>query len=224
MPSSPASTSPRIALFGATGRTGQRVLARLLARGCELRLLVRMSDRLDLDTRERLAPQAVLEGDARDADMVSAVLAGAEVVVSALGMQEIAEPASDLSDSLRTIVGTMPAAGVGRIVAVGCAAALPDARGGFRDDPGADADALRHVWAEHRRQWEVLRDAPVEWTLFCPTRLLADVRAGRARTLADALPAGADVTGLDDLADAIVAEVVEPRFHGQRVGIGSVGR
>jgi putative NADH-flavin reductase len=218
------STTPRVAIFGATGRTGRRVLARLLALGWQVRLLVRQSERLDFDTHARLGANAVLEGDARDAELVSAALAGAEVVVSALGMHDVAEPASDLSDSLRTIVGTMPAAGAGRIVVVGCAAALPGPRGGFRTDGGDGPAALRHVWAEHRRQYEVLRDAPLEWTLLCPTHLVADVPPGGARTAVDTLPAGSDVTGLDDLAEAIVAEVIAPHFTGHRVGIVSAAR
>lgn len=222
MPNHDASTRPRLALFGATGQVGRRVLDRLLARGLEVRVLVRNAERLDADARVLLAAGAIVEGDARDADAVSRALAGAEVVVSTLGMRDISEPATDLSDSLRTIVGTMPAAGAGRIVAVAAASALPNGRGGYRRDDGVP-DMLRHVAAEHVRQFEALRDAPtgVEWTLFCPTFLKPRGRLGSVRMAAEMLPAGSDITGLDDLADAIVNEVMAPRFMGHRVGIVS---
>ena len=221
MPETDRPATPRVALFGATGQTGRRVLARLLARGCAVRVLVRFAERLDPDGRFELAAGAVVEGDARDADLVREVLTGADVVASALGMNDITEPATDLSDSLRTIVGTMPAAGVGRIVVVGSAAALPNASGGYRADDGVLPAALRNVSAEHVRQHQVLRDGPVAWTLFCPTFLNAGVPAGNVRTALEALPPGSSITGLDDLAEAIVAEIAEPRFVGHRVGIVS---
>ena len=217
------SATPSVALFGATGRTGRRVLARLLARGCAVRVLVRQVERLDLDHRARLGVHAALEGDARDADLVSALLAGTDVVVSALGMHDASEATSDLSDALRTIVGTMPAAGAGRIVVAGCAAALPGVHSDLPPAGGAARDTLCHVDAEHRRLYEVLRNSPVRWTLFCPARL-EDVAGGGVRTAVDALPPGGGATALDDLAAAIVAEVVGPRFTGRRVGVVSAGR
>jgi hypothetical protein len=58
--------------------------------------------------------------------------------------------------------------------------------------------------------------------MFCPSFLDPGVSAGSARTALEALPPGASITGLDDLADAVVAEIMEPRFVGHRVGIVSV--
>jgi len=219
---------PRVALFGATGSVGSRVLARLLARGCDARLLVRFAEHVDYDLRVRLAGDAVVEGDDRDADAVLRALAGVEVVVSTIGTSDIGEADAMLTDSVRTIVGTMPAAGAARIVAVLLAAVLPNARGGYLADDldlRADqyhAEPMREGVSEHVRTYEALREAPVAWTVFCPMALRDGVPPGRTRTALDALPGGSDVTGLDDLADAIVAEVLEPRFVGHRVGIVSL--
>ena len=47
MPETDRPATPRVALFGATGQTGRRVLARLLARGCAVRVLVRFAERLN---------------------------------------------------------------------------------------------------------------------------------------------------------------------------------
>src|SRR5215213_9335189 len=116
----------KVSLFGATGQTGRRVLARLLAGGHDVRVLVRNAERLDMDARAQLAPGAIVEGDARDADAVSDALRGAEVVISTLGMSNHREAGTDLSDAVRTIVGTMPAAGADRIVAVASTSVLPN--------------------------------------------------------------------------------------------------
>lgn len=216
MPPSPDPALPRVAIFGATGRLGGRVLARLVERGCDVRLLVPFADHLDYDVRVRLRGDAVVEGDPRDADLVLSTLAGAEVVVSALDPRDLAESATGLTDALRTIVGTMPAAGAGRIVVVGCMTALRVAAGGTRT-----SGATAHESSEPERQHEVLRNAPVEWTLFCPADVREGASSGAIRMAIDAMPAGGGATGLDDLANAMVAEALEPRFTGHRVGIAS---
>lgn len=218
----PQPAPPVVALFGGTGQTGRRVLERLLARGATVRLLVRQAERLPSALRASLGVGAVHEGDARDAEAVATVLSGASAAISTLGMNDMTAPATDLSDSVRTIVGTMPATGTSRIVAVASASVLPRADGGYRAADGVPA-MLQHVTAEHVRQYEALRAAPrgVAWTLFCPTFLVADVRPGSARTKVEGLPPGSHVTGIDDLADALVDEALAPRWTGKRVGIVS---
>jgi putative NADH-flavin reductase len=212
-----------VTLLGATGQTGRRVLARLLDAGAAVRVLVRRADRLPVALRARLPADAVHEGDARDPAAVAAALHGAQAAVSTLGMQDITVPATDLSDGLRTLLGAMPAAGVRRVIAVASTVVLPDDHGRLRAE-GELPDWLRHVAAEHVRQYRALvvagdRDG-LAWTLFCPATLSADVH-GRYHAAADALPPGGDRTGYDDLADAIVRELAEGRFVGRRVGIVS---
>jgi putative NADH-flavin reductase len=218
----------RVALVGATGQAGRRVLARLLDLGREPRVLVRQAGRLPPELRERLPAAAVHEGDARDAAAVRRLLDGADAAVSTLGMADIGLPATDLSDGLRTLLAAMPAAGVRRVIAVASTVALPHPDGGLRGERPQPA-AMRNVTAEHLRQYRAIveggeRDG-LEWTLFCPATLTRDP-AGRYRTAPDALPpglaaAGEATTRYDDLADAIVRELDEGRFVGHRVGIVS---
>ena len=215
---------PRVvALAGATGRTGGRVLARLLDAGRAARVLVRDPARLPAALRERLPADAIVVGDARDPDAARRLVAGADALVSTLGMADTTVASTDLSDSLRTLVAALTAVGARRVIAVANTVVLPHPDGGLRADRPLP-DWLRHIAAEHVRQYEVLLDAAardgVAWTLFCPSTLTPD-RAGRWRTAVDDLPPGAETTGLDDLAEAIVRELDEERFVGKRVGIVS---
>ena len=212
-----------VALAGATGRTGGRVLARVLDAGRPARVLVRDPARLPGELRERLPADAVVVGDARDPDAARRLVAGADALVSTLGLADTTAPSTELSDALRTLVAALAAAGARRVIAVANTVVLPHPDGGLRADRPLPA-WLRHIAAEHVRQYDVLRAAAerdaVAWTLFCPATLTPD-RAGRWRTAVDDLPRGAETTGLDDLAEAIVRELDEERFVGKRVGIVS---
>jgi putative NADH-flavin reductase len=204
-----------VALFGAAGRTGRRVLARLLARGTRVRALV--------GDASRLAPHSgldVVEGDARDADAVARTLAGVSAAIVTLGMRDITRPDTSFSAAVRTIVDGARAAGVGRIVAVASAGALPDPRGGLASEH-APPGPYANVNAEHARNYRTLEGSGLDWTLLCAVDLVDDIPEGRARLAYDALPAGSGETGYEDLAATIVALLGEPASFGRRVGIVS---
>ena len=202
-----------IALFGATGRTGRLVLERLQARGDQVRALAR-------DPR-KLVPHpglAAIAGDARDVAAVRRVVAGADAIVCCLGMQDITVPATDFSDSVRTIVDAARAAGVRRVVAIASAGVLPDARGGLRNQHGLPA-AFANIAAEHTRNLRTLEASGLDWTLMCPIDLV-DAPGGTARWAFEDLPAGSH-TGYADLADTIVAMLGRRDAFGRRVGVVS---
>jgi putative NADH-flavin reductase len=206
-----------LALFGATGRTGARVLDLCRARGDRVRALARDPGKLP-----RHADLEAFAGDARDAAAVERTLAGADAVIVCLGMQDITVPATDFSDAVRTIVRAMQARGPRRILAIASAGALPDARGGLRNQYDLPA-WLANVAAEHTRNYETLRDCGLDWTLMCPVDLVDDVPAGHARRAFEDLPAGGSRTGYADLAQALVDLVADRASFGHRVGIVSPG-
>lgn len=108
----------RIAVVGASGRTGRPLVERALEAGRVVVVFVRDADRLDVvvgdGARERLV---VVEGDAYTGEGLAAAVADADAVVSVLGH------ASDGPDDLLTVAGdrvldAMRAAGVRRYVTV----------------------------------------------------------------------------------------------------------
>jgi len=206
----------KVAMFGATGRTGSRVLRRLLDRGDRVRALAR--------DPSRLASHPALEavaGDAGDAAAVARTLAGADAVVVCLGMDDITRPGTAFSDAVRGIADAAGATGVRRLVAIASAGALPHHGGGLRGEQGGGGP-YANVNAEHARNYRTLAGSGLDWTLMCPVDLVDDIPAGRARWAYEALPAGSSQTGYDDLAATIVALLAEPASYRQRVGIVSV--
>jgi putative NADH-flavin reductase len=204
-----------IAVFGAGGRTGRRLVAGALARGDGVHALVRRAGTLPphVSLRESV-------GDARDAGDVAATLGGTDAVFCCLGLADITRPTTEFSDAVRAIVDAMRANGPRRIVAIASAGALPDADGGLRMDrhPGGP---YRHINAEHARNYATLRDSGLDWTLVCAIDLVDDIPAGHARIAIEDLPPG-DVTGYEDLAATMLALAGDRASFGKRVGIVSV--
>lgn len=206
----------KVALFGATGQLGRRLLADLLDQGHEPIVLVRDPSKLTV----ALPDENVLEGDCRDMRAVGKALHGCQAVISALGMADISVPATDLSDCLRAIVHQMPLARIRRLVAIGGAGVLPHPVGGLLKDHDWP-DYLKNVSAEHERQWQILRSANLDWTLVCPAFFHDDEPEATVRVKAEADPGGSDMVTIENLADFVTDEVTACRFVRQRVGIVS---
>lgn len=204
----------KIAVFGATGRTGGRLLDEAAARGWEIRALVRDPAKL---RREGISAHV---GDARSLPDVRATIEGVDAVFSCLAMADASQPATDLSESVATIVRAMRDRRVARIVTVASAGELDHPDGGYRNREGLP-DSLRHVSAEHIRHHEILRDSGLRWTMMCPAYLAEDIPVGRGRIAFEDLPPGSFETGYADLARTMVGLVDQPESFGKRVGIVS---
>ncbi|AXH97126.1 NAD(P)-dependent oxidoreductase [Ornithinimicrobium avium] len=118
-----------IALFGATGRTGGRVLHRALDAGHAVRELVRDPAKLDHEGDDL----SVIRGDVLDPASVARAVSGADVVLSLFG-QVKGPPRTLQTDGTRIIVDAMRAAGVRRIVTLsGGGLRAPQDRPGMAD-------------------------------------------------------------------------------------------
>ena len=108
----------RALVTGATGKVGGAVARALLARGDEVRALVR-----DPDRAARLLPADVVlvRGDVTDPPSVEAAVAGREVVFNAMGLPEQWSADEDVFDRVNargteTVVRAAREAGVSRVV------------------------------------------------------------------------------------------------------------
>lgn len=155
----------RLALLGATGRTGAHALRTALARGHAVSALVRDPAKLPADVRDRVR---VVVGDATDAASLTELLAGADAVVSALG------PAGRQPDlhtrTARALVEIMSRSGPRQFVGVsGAGIDVPGDRKSRKDRVistliqvlgGAvvqDKPAEYAVWAASELEWTLVR-------------------------------------------------------------------
>jgi len=204
-----------IAIFGATGRTGRRLVEAALGAGHSVRALVRDAGRLD--ARPGLS---VIEGDVLDADAVARTVDGCDGALAALGGGNTAEPGTTRSQGIANIVAALEARGGGRIVAVGGGGVLDSTTGpGLRSEQPTFPAVFRRVTAEHRAAWERLRASSLDWTYVCPPDIPDADATGVYRTAADTMPERPKALPTGDLAAFMVKEYVEGGFIGHRVGI-----
>jgi putative NADH-flavin reductase len=208
----------KIALFGGTGRIGKRIAAEALDRGHDVLAVVRNPATARLDDRVEYTA-----GDATHAPTVAKVVAGADVVVSAVGPRK-AEPAV-LVKAARNLLEGVAAAGVARLVVVGGSGTLQGAGGvALMDAPDADPEG-RPLAEAHAEVLALLRAAPagLEWTYVSPPPVVEDgERTGTYRTGGDEVlvdDEGDSHITVADLAVAVVDEVERAAFAGRRMTV-----
>ena len=200
-----------IALIGASGRVGSRLLTELLSRGHRVTGIVR--DPAKLASRPGLVLQA---GDATQPAQLVPLLAGHEVVISAMRFQSF-DP--------RALIAAVKQAGVPRLMVVGGAASLEVAPGQALFDTPDFPDAYKPEAAAGRQALDVLRaEKDLDWTFlspsaeFAPGERTGTFRLGGDHLLSDAN--GKSWISMEDYAIAFADELEAPKHSRQRFTIG----
>ena len=170
----------RIALFGATGRTGRPFLDQALAAGHDVTASVRTPAKLGGLTHDRLA---VVQGDALDAAHVRRVIDGADAVVLTLGPTK-GSPDQMMTRAAENVVSAMKATGVRRVVTE-TGAGVPDPK-----DPGGLGPAFMRgvmklvagkLLSDAGGHVEAFRRSGLDWTAVRAPRLTEGDKTGDAR-------------------------------------------
>ena len=205
----------KLALLGATGRTGRYVLDQALADGHRVTVLARNPSKLP-PGKYSLTIQL---GDVVDANAVDDVVYGQDAVISALGLGAGQDPDA-FSRGLANIVAAMQTNSVRRLVVVTGAGILLDRETGqMRIDSPAYPAAYLPFGAEHRRIYELLLRSDLDWTLVCPPSMVDDPPTGAVRSALDYLPAGGKSITYADAARFTYAQIGDSSHLRQRVGI-----
>lgn len=201
-----------IAMFGASGKTGRRVLARALEAGHTVRALAR-----DPSTLPESGPHlSVVGGDVMDADAVDRTVAGSEAVLSLFG--HVKGSARDLqTQGTKHIVAAMRRHGVGRLITL--------SGGGLRapqDRPKIPDRMIRgllklvagHVLADAEGHLGVLQESGLDWTVVRAPMLTETPGRGQYRVGWVGVETSTRISR-DDLADFILTQVSDRSFVGQ---------
>jgi putative NADH-flavin reductase len=159
-------SGPIVALLGASGSVGRRIVPRALDRGYGLRCQSRDAARL-ANVAGRVGVSAF---DPRDGDRLAAFVRGADAVIFALGIDRRGETTL-FSDATRALLGAMEKERVKRLIAItGIGAGETRGHGGFVYDRiifplftharYADKDRQEALIAASDRDWIVVRPAP----------------------------------------------------------------
>ncbi|WP_062077063.1 NAD(P)-dependent oxidoreductase [Demequina globuliformis] len=197
-----------VALFGATGKTGSRVLTRLLDRGDTVRALARRASALP--EHDRLV---VIQGDVLDPAAVADTVEGADAVLSLFG-QVKGSPRTLQTDGTANIVAAMQDSGATRLVTLsGGGLRAPQDQPAFPDRlmRGALKLMAGHVLADAEGHLEILEKSHLDWTVVRGPRLTEDPRQGSYRAGWVGVGTGMKISR-EDLADFIVTQIDDRTF------------
>ena len=210
----------KVIVFGATGGIGRLLVAGALDHGHTVTAFVRSGQ--SLGPRDGLH---VVEGDLFDPQSVGDAIDGHRAVFCALGSRTLkADPL--LSRAIPLIINGMHFHRVDRIITVGAAGALYPA--GKYQPPLATvlfaiarATLLRHPMADQRAQERFLAASDLDYTIVRPPRLTDDPPTGTYRVLPDALPSSSRKIPRADVANFMIQQLTDPRFHRRGVYLAS---
>lgn len=216
----------KIALFGATGNIGQRVVTEALRRGHQVVGVVR--DPETVPTPNASVP--LVKGDATNPDSIAEVARGADAVVSAISPRPNARalPVPSLVNNARALIEGLPRAGVKRVLMVGGAGSLEVAPGQQLVDQPGFPEAYKGEALEGREALGVWRArgtaAGLNWTFLSPAvEIGPGTRTGTYRKTLDAVlwdEAGKSFITFEDFAVAVLDELEDPAHVGKRFGVG----
>jgi len=201
----------KVALLGASGMIGSRILAELSSRGHQVTALAR-----------KPAPIAALPGvsaravDAYDGKALAAAYAGHDAVISSVHY---------LASNADTLIGAAKAAAVPRYLVVGGAGSLDVAPGvKLVDTPQFPAIYLDEARAGGAFLEKLKAEPTLNWTFLSPSALISPgERTGKFRLGTDQLlvdAGGNSAISAEDYAVALVDELEAPKHVRMRFTVG----
>jgi len=216
----------KIALIGASGFVGSKVLAEALRRGHKVTAIVRRP--------ERLAPHRNLRAvnvDVLHRDELARLLAGHDVIISSYNPAR-GVPGPEVFHrhvrGHRAIIAAAKKSGVKRFLAVGGAASLKTPAGiELLDSPDFPTafEAFKPGIRGTRELYYLLKKEPgLDWVFLSPSVMIAPgkrtgkFRLGKDHVLYD--EKGASRISLQDYAVAMIDELEHPKHHHERFTVG----
>ncbi len=168
----------KIALFGASGKTGQQFLIQALEQGYELKALARNPIKIPQESRAL----KIIKGDVLNPADVDKTIENTDIAVSLFGHVKGSPPWLQ-TDGTRNIVNSMKTYGVNRIISLS---------GGALRFPGKDkpkfADklikiimqlSLPRILLDAESHYIFLQDSGVKWVIVRAPRLNDDPKNGK---------------------------------------------
>ncbi|MBT2517641.1 NAD(P)H-binding protein [Streptomyces sp. ISL-90] len=206
----------RIAVLGASGRTGGLVVHEARSRAHEVVAVVRRAASAPDGTIERIA-------EGRDAAALARALSGCDAVVFAIGPSGMNADHSVMRESMPALVEAMRIAGVRRLVVVSASGPFTDG-----DDPFLRFVAkpiaqriLREPFSDFVATEPLVRSSELDWTIVRPPQLKDGAARGRYRRADGAgVPFGVSIRRAD-LARAVLDVLEDDETVGATITVAA---
>jgi putative NADH-flavin reductase len=203
----------KIALFGATGKTGKEFLNKALEAGYELKALARTPSKLTQSSNLL----TIVQGDVLDQKAVDETVEGTDLVVSLFGHVK-GSPEWLQTNGTKKIVASMHAHHVDRIISLsGGGLPFPE-----KDQPKFPDKMIRLIMKiavpkilnDAIQHHQVLKGSGLKWTIVRGPRLTEEPEKGKYRVGWVGVNASTKI-GRADLADFILQLVDKEKFNHQ---------
>lgn len=204
----------KIVVIGASGKTGQEVIARALDEGYAVTAFVRDETKI----RIKKPNLTVRVGDARNQADLQTVLSGKDAVVNVIGSSK---PKDDLMQvSTEALVRAMHAVNVQRVVMLSSFLLSDNRKNGLLLK--ALGKASKGLIDDKTASESLLKSSGLDWTLVYATRLKRGRHTGNVRVV-DSNEAVSLQNGINraDVAAYLLAQLDNQSMHGQSVLITS---
>ena len=205
-----------LAVFGATGPSGRELLKLALDQGHRVTASARNPDKISI-RHDRLN---VVKGNILDPASVDAAIAGADVVISVLGVRKLGKN-TILSDGTRNIIAAMQPRGIRRFI---CETSLGvgDSRGqmSWIFEKIILAFFLKNAFADKEIQEQYIKQSQLDWTILRPAMLTNGPKTGVYKTWVGKTkePIRLKISRAD-VADFILKQLSSSEFVRQAVGL-----
>ena len=203
----------KIAIFGASGKTGILTVYQALDKGHYVTAFARKSSSVTIQHKKLL----IIQGDILEYEKVKSAVEGQDVIISTIGV-ESRKQTHVLSEGTRNIIQAMEECNVKRFICMSSAGIL-----------GNDAGIifgkimmplfLRHVFMDKVRQMKILQESKLDWIIIRPTRLTDAPKTGKYKITAGS-PASGRVPRAD-VADFMLKLLTDKKYDRQMPAIAS---
>jgi putative NADH-flavin reductase len=207
----------KIAVIGASGRTGRELLDKACEAGHDVVSVVRNPSRMHAGIKP-----SVRVAEATSAPDLVAALQDVDAVAFCIGPVP-GESRTIQDDAVAATLEAMRSTGTDRIVAISASGGVVDG-----DDPVTRFIAkpiiqliLRHTFADMARMEARIKRSPTNWTILRPPRLTDQAPKGRYRSRRDGnVRWGFQITRAD-LATAVLDALADPTSRSQTVSVAN---
>jgi putative NADH-flavin reductase len=194
----------KIALFGATGRTGILIVFQALNQGHVVTAFVRDPSKVTI----RHDNLRIIQGDIMDVEKVRMAVEGQDAVLCTLGVDKN-KPNTVLSEGTGVILQAMESVGVKRFICMSSAGILGN-DAGFWFGKVIMPLFLKHVFEDKKRQVKVIEASNAEWVIIRPVGLTDSPKTNTCK-VNSGIPTSRTVPRAD-VADFMLKLVTERKY------------
>ena len=191
----------KIAVFGATGKTGIEITKQALEQGHQVTAFVRDPDRLPIKD-ERLS---VHVGDFGDPGLVDRVVEGQDAIVCALGSREL-KKTTIRTTGTHQIITAMEKNNVRRLMVISAMGTGESWDTLSLINKFFYAVFLKSAREDHESQETIVKKSSLDWTIIRPSGLTDTPRTGKYR-VGESASAISGKIACADVADLVILEL-----------------